>query len=856
MTVLIGFILIICIFIVFNKVSALRSEVEAQKLVIFNYLDRLRNLSNEVELLKQQLNENVAQNDRLEEVPEEIDIVVSSEITKPVITFNVDEKSIFDTEFPVDESDVKLENVFANETKKNPQGYVELKPSLKIKKEPLINFDSENWMGINLLNRLGAILIVIGAIATAAFDGIPAVIRTFILFAFAVSVLVLGEVMNKKKPSTASIGVTAVGVALLYVAVAAGYFVLLTLGMYTALIACIFATIVGLCLAIRYDEQVVAIFALVGGYLPILALDPFNDALAVGLVGYFILLTIFTLTLALSKKWSISNFIGLGLTIIGTTYLGFQARPFIALTYACFAFLSYTALPLIATYRSKESFKNDDVILVVINAFVSSIIVFLIATRLNSSYVHTILTIVFAVIYGGLAYVIKVVFAHKEMSLVFLLKALGFAVLFVPFTFDYRWFAIAWLVEAMILISYGILMKKKISEYVGFGIYGLSGISFLANTIYRNSAQITFDYTFLTLGLLCALVMYILQQRQWGSNVKLFKFVCLTNLWIYFLYLTFNYLPNNYFSVIVAIACSLSLAFIYVKYKKIADTTTHVITGIMHVFCLILLLYSDIEFSLDFGLLSVNLLIALICSIMVIYYQKTETNNSFVTIYKSINLANVLFMTLLVVDDLTFNFEGSGLLLIGVTFIFALTIGKIRFIYDNGVGVLKKILQIIGLFALLLVNMSTYKSMILLLTINAIVQILALLSLNDLSKNFKNAKGSESPYKILILSGYFLLVVTQGVMVQAQIAFTSAIISILFVLTSFAWIILGFYLKNKPVRKFGLYLSIASVVKLLVVDTWGLSTGMRIVSYFTLGVVLMIISFIYQKFNKDETDDN
>ena len=88
-------------------------------------------------------------------------------------------------------------------------------------------------------------------------------------------------------------------------------------------------------------------------------------------------------------------------------------------------------------------------------------------------------------------------------------------------------------------------------------------------------------------------------------------------------------------------------------------------------------------------------------------------------------------------------------------------------------------------------------------------------------------------------------------MVQGAVAFNSAIISILFVVASLIWIILGFYLKNKPLRKFGLYLSIASVVKLLVVDTWGLSTGMRIVSYLTLGVVLMVISFIYQKFNKE-----
>jgi len=38
---------------------------------------------------------------------------------------------------------------------------------------------------------------------------------------------------------------------------------------------------------------------------------------------------------------------------------------------------------------------------------------------------------------------------------------------------------------------------------------------------------------------------------------------------------------------------------------------------------------------------------------------------------------------------------------------------------------------------------------------------------------------------------------------------------------------------------------------LLVIDTWGLFTEMRIVSYVSLGLILMLISFVYQKLSKD-----
>ena len=38
--------------------------------------------------------------------------------------------------------------------------------------------------------------------------------------------------------------------------------------------------------------------------------------------------------------------------------------------------------------------------------------------------------------------------------------------------------------------------------------------------------------------------------------------------------------------------------------------------------------------------------------------------------------------------------------------------------------------------------------------------------------------------------------------------------------------------------------------KLLVIDTWCLSTEMRIVSYISLGLILMLISFVYQRLSR------
>lgn len=975
---------------------------------------------------------------------------------------------------------------------------------IREEKKPRFNFNSENWVGVNLLNRLGALLIVIGAVATAAFDGIPSWIRTMILFAFAASVIVLGEVMNRKKATTASLGVTAVGVALVYVAVATSFFVLGTLTMYPALIACVLATVLGIYLAVRNDAQVVACFALVGGYLPIFALDPFNDALTIGLVVYFVLLSTYSLALALSKKWVISNFIGLGLTIGGTIYLGVYAAPLIAFIYACFAFMVYTLLPLISAYKTDKNFNHADVALVITNAFISSIVVFLIATRLDLAYVHTYLSAVFALTYLGLALLVKRVFNHKNMMTIFALKAVGFSVLFVPFTFNWQWFAIAWLIEGVVLSSYGILRKQKLAEYSGHGIFAMALVSFFVNAI-AISFQFSLDYTFFTTGILVILAMYIIKKRQFSDYAQVYKWGALLNVWIYALYMLGRYLPNTMYAWSIYGAVSLLFSWLFVKVKIIADKGSYIVANVIHFTSLIMLwtsffLAGDFDFeTVNMGVLLLNLSLTIVSVIMVLHYQLTVEHNKWVTAYKNINLINIwlvfmwlvlqivsvqievitlevqgyilalltfislcvtgvylkvkilinpalriiinvihgislimlfssmtafgdfiwrvnqgyfgvllnvalafllvgsvvyykttektnkwvtaykninlfylwvfvifaisiitdhtldwqyvpimalvtfimatayvkikllsdkfshvianvihgimlivlwvyndeftwftggnhvrlisnllltcisfaliiyykqkiangkwitayqninalnIWLTVLYVfDAIMANFEGRPLVLIIITFLLVMAAGRTPYFKDKGAKIISILMQITGLLWLATFNLSIYHAMFAMLSLNAVAQILALITLSDLIKHLKNKHGEETPFKVLILSGYFLLVITQGIMIQGQIAFTSAIISILFGITALAWIILGFYLKNHQIRKFGLYLAVASAVKLLVVDTWGLATSMRIISYLILGVVLMIISFVYQKFNTQQSSN-
>ena len=81
-------------------------------------------------------------------------------------------------------------------------------------------------------------------------------------------------------------------------------------------------------------------------------------------------------------------------------------------------------------------------------------------------------------------------------------------------------------------------------------------------------------------------------------------------------------------------------------------------------------------------------------------------------------------------------------------------------------------------------------------------------------------------------------------------SFSSAAISVIYVLTALAWIVYGFMRRFAFIRRFGLVLAIFAVVKLFLIDLSGLTQGYRIISYFALGITLIAISFVYQFFSK------
>ena len=623
----------------------------------------------------------------------------------------------------------------------------------------------ESFIGLNLINKLGILLIVLGVIVATQYTyfTLPDMLKGILAFALGGVMLVAGELLSRKKPTVFSLGLTAGGVAVLYVALVSSYFFLEIMGMYTALGLCVLITAGAFLLATRYNAQVILAFALVGGYLPILSIDA-SAAMVYSAMAYFVVLNLFALLVSRQKKWIISAYIGLVLNIAGTVYLTLlarQANTLLAISYVLFAFLVYTFIPIFSNKTQKSSFKTYDLVLLAINTVFSSLILYFAFSLHNLADYYGGLALLFAAIYLALGRYLEAQFpSDSKTSALFYLTGFTFVVLVVPFQFGKAWLSLGWLVEGVALTVYGILRDDRHFKRVGLVIDGLCiGAFVLVDLLQGAGPLFPWKYLAITLGSLLVLGSLVYKKSLSNRYEKAFRYAVVLNLWLYCSYLILSQLPQR------------------------------------------------LQFS---------------------YFN---------TYY----LCNALAIV--------------------ITFLLAYTAPRIKILCDAGMKIVSMGLYILGILWLWLINgVSTpffggFDQVPLSYTILGsvllfLIGILSVLAVYECMRCIVMERKASVEWFPFVVSTYFVGILTQNLIGQYHLSFASAVISILYVITALAWIILGFIKRYAFLRRFGLGLSVLSVAKLFLVDLSAITTEYQMVSYFALGITLVAISLVYQYFNK------
>jgi uncharacterized membrane protein len=438
------------------------------------------------------------------------------------------------------------------------------------------------------------------------------------------------------------------------------------------------------------------------------------------------------------------------------------------IAYATFAFLIYTAIPIVSAYRTKTSFGKSDVVLLAINTVSSSIIIYGVLYRFGLGDYDGLFAIAFAAFYLLLGRFIEKKFAEGDMHIrvLFYLTGLTFVILIIPMQFGRAWLSLGWLAEGAALAVYGIAQNEKRFKQVGYIICILCLGAFLIFDIIFMDHLFVWKYLAITLGSLAILGAYMYKKMMSGTFILVYKFIALVNAWVYAIYIIW-------------------------KQEKVL-------------------------FAMFPG----------------------------ESVFQIVYLLSAASIT--------------------ATFCIAYAISRIKLLVSTETKVLSVMLYIVGILWLI-VNNSAYTPVapqyLRAMTPNfgitvigtAILVVLCLLSLfavRDVMKIIVTRQNKGIEWMPLVISGYFVIVLTQNLIAQYNLSFSSAAISVIYVLAALAWIIYGFTKRFAFIRRFGLALAIFAVAKLFLIDLASLTQGYRIISYFALGIVLLAISFVYQHFSK------
>jgi uncharacterized membrane protein len=99
----------------------------------------------------------------------------------------------------------------------------------------------------------------------------------------------------------------------------------------------------------------------------------------------------------------------------------------------------------------------------------------------------------------------------------------------------------------------------------------------------------------------------------------------------------------------------------------------------------------------------------------------------------------------------------------------------------------------------------------------------------------------------VILGVYLLGVATVFLNVQFRLGEVSLLFSFLYLLLAIGYIVYGFRYKYVYIRRLGLGLTLFATAKLVFYDLSSLSAGGKVIGYFCFGLVLLGISYVYQK---------
>jgi len=351
-----------------------------------------------------------------------------------------------------------------------------------------IRFNLEKFIGENLISKIGIVITVIGAAIGVKYsidhELISPLMRVLLGYLMGLILLGTGFRLREKYENYSAVLVSG-AMAIMYFMTFAAYSFYQLFPQTAAFLIMVFFTVFTVLTAINLNKQVIAHFGLVGAYaVPFLLGDETSNATV--LLGYMAIINTGILAISFIKYWKplfYSSFVLSWLIFLSWFQSGYQVGEHfgMALTFISIFFLLFYATFLAYKVRKKEEFGKEDVILLLANSFIFYAFGYAI---LNSHETGKLFQGTFA-IFNSIIHVIVSLFIYsqKQRDTNLLSMILGLFILFltiaIPVQLNGNWVTLVWTGEAAILFWIGRTKGSQVYELLAYPLIVLAFFSLL-----------------------------------------------------------------------------------------------------------------------------------------------------------------------------------------------------------------------------------------------------------------------------------------------------------------------------------------------------------------------------------------
>ena len=354
--------------------------------------------------------------------------------------------------------------------------------------EPKQSTNWERFIGENLFGKIGIVIIIIGVFIGVKYsiqhNLISPAMRLVLGYLMGIGLFVTGAMLKKKYESFSAILVSG-AMTIFYFVTFIAYAVFGYFPQSLAFVLMFLFTAFTVLASLSYNQVVIAIIGLVGGYaVPFLLSN--NSGQVEILFAYTAIINIGVLILSFYKQWRSLYISALFLTwllLFSTWASAYQYDDFVPyFVFNLVTFLTFYVAFIAQKIHRVQELEAVDVLLFLFSSlsfYAMGVWLILDYYPNNRTFVamFTLLNAVFHFLVGYYFHLKKT--PSQALKYLVLVLALSFATLVIPIQFKGTWITIFWIAEAALLFGFGRTKKMPVYERISYAVVILATFSLL-----------------------------------------------------------------------------------------------------------------------------------------------------------------------------------------------------------------------------------------------------------------------------------------------------------------------------------------------------------------------------------------